>query len=183
MTFWKVDFRHFNPADVRAIEELFFSVFSEAEGEAEGRLIGGLARELLNSTASQDLFAFVAVEGDEILGAIIVTRMPAEQEADLFVLAPVAVDTKSQGQGVGRELIAYGINEVKERGVKVLVTYGDPGFYSRTGFQHITEEMIQPPFKLSQPEGWLAQSLDGNPLQAIEGTCTCVSALNDPRYW
>jgi predicted N-acetyltransferase YhbS len=178
-----MNFRHYNPTESRSIEELFFSVFSKSEGESEGRLIGGLAKELLNRTASEDLFVFVAVEDDEIVGAIIVTRMPTEKEAELFVLAPVAVAAKNQGKGVGQKLIEYGIKELKEAGIKVLVTYGDPKFYSKTGFQQITEDMIQPPFKLTQPEGWLAQALDQNPLQKMEGKCSCASALNDPRYW
>lgn len=56
-----MNFRHYTPTESRAIEELFFAVFSKFEGEVEGRLIGGLAKELLNSSASEDLFAFVAV--------------------------------------------------------------------------------------------------------------------------
>jgi putative acetyltransferase len=178
-----MEFRHHTPTDATAIEELFFLAFSDSEGEAEGRLIGGLAKDLLNRTASEDVFVFVAVEGDEIVGAIIVSRMPAENEADLFVLAPVAVQTKSQGKGVGQKLIEYGIKELKDRGIKVLVTYGDPNFYTKTGFHQITTDLIQPPFQLSQPQGWLAQTLDGNPLRRIEGECSCVSALNNPHYW
>lgn len=158
-------------------------MFSESEGEAEGRLIGDLAKNLLSDTSSEDRFVFVAVEEAELIGAIIVTRMPIEKEAEIFILAPVAVDTKNQGKGVGQKLIRYGIKELKERGVKVLVTYGDPGFYSKTGFQQITEDIIQPPFQLTQPEGWLAQTLDGNPLQRVEGKCSCVDALNDSSYW
>jgi len=178
-----MNFRHYTPSESRSIEVLFSSVFEESEGESEGLLIGELAKNLLSTTAPEDLFVFVAVEDDEILGAIIVTRMPAGKEAGLFVLAPVAVATKNQGKGVGQKLIEYGIKELKAVGIKVLVTYGDPNFYSKTGFQQITEDMIHPPFTLTQPEGWLAQALDQNPLQKIEGKCSCVSALNDPSYW
>ena len=178
-----MNFRYYTPSESHAIEDLFSSVFKESEGESEGLLIGDLAKNLLSTTAPEDLFVFVAVEGDEIIGTIFVTRMPTENEAELFVLAPVAVATKHQGKGVGQKLIEYGIKELKEVGIKVLVTYGDPNFYSKTGFQQITEDMMQPPFKLTQPEGWLAQALDQNPLQKIEGKCSCVSALDDPSYW
>jgi predicted N-acetyltransferase YhbS len=178
-----MEFRHYNLTEASSIKELFTSVFSESEGEPEGQLIGDLAKELLISTAPEDLFVFVAVEDNEVVGAIFVTRMPAEKESEIFVLAPVAVATKQQGKGIGQKLIQYGIKELKEVGVKVLVTYGDPNFYSKTGFQKIAEKTIQPPFKLTQPEGWLAQALDGSPLQMIEGKCSCVSALDDSRYW
>ena len=178
-----MDFRHYSPSESSELHELFFSVFSDSDGEAEGRLIGNLAKDLLKSTAAEDLFVFIAVEDHEIIGAICVTRMVTEKGADPFILAPVAVDTKNQGKGVGQKLIKYGIEELKRHGVKVLVTYGDPNFYSKTGFEPISVKMIQPPFVLSQPEGWLGQSLDGNPLRKIEGRCSCVSSLNDSSFW
>lgn len=179
----KMNFRSYTSKESRSIYELFTTVFTESEGESEGRLIGGLVKQLLKSTAMEDIFVFVAAEGEEIHGALCITRMPTEKEAEIFVMGPVAVDTRSQGKGVGQGLIHYGIKQLKESGIKVLVTYGDPQFYTKTGFQHINEELIKPPFKLTQPEGWLAQALDGNPLQKIEGTCSCVSALNDSRFW
>ena len=178
-----MEFRHYNSTEASSIRELFTSVFSESEGETEGRMIGDLAKKLLKDTDAEDLFVFVAVEHNEVIGAVCVTRMPAEKEAEIFVLAPVAVASKYQGMGIGQKLIKYGITELKGRGIKLLVTYGDPNFYSKTGFQKIAEKTIQPPFKLTQPEGWLAQSLDGSPLMTIEGKCSCVSALDDSRYW
>ena len=178
-----MELRASTSGESRAIEELFTRVFSDSESESEGHLIGNLVKELLSSTPPEDLIAFVALEGDEIIGAICMTRMRTEKEANFFLLSPVAVATKKQRMGVGQKLINYGIEQLKERGVKVLVTYGDPRFYVKTGFQQITEETIQPPQKLSQPEGWLAQSLDGTPLQRIEGKFSCAHALDDPKYW
>jgi predicted N-acetyltransferase YhbS len=109
--------------------------------------------------------------------------MPTEKESEMFILGPLAVQTERQGEGVGQRLIHYGIKELKERGIRILVTYGDPSFYSKTGFKQIDEGIIEPPLKLSQPEGWLAQTLDGSPILKVEGKCSCVSALNDERYW
>lgn len=75
------------------------------------------------------------------------------------MLAPVAVNTKHQGKGVGKALIKYGLNELKNRSVTVVLTYGDPSFYSKTGFQTLSENVIKAPLKLSKPEGWQGQSL------------------------
>jgi putative acetyltransferase len=178
-----VNFRQSTPGEAPLIAELFTRVFRESEGPSEGHLIGNLAINLLNWTDSEDLFVFVAVEENSLIGAIIVTRMPNEKEKEIFVLAPVAVDTKHQGRGIGQNLIKFGIGELKEKGVRILMTYGDPNFYCKVGFQQISEELITPPFKLTMPEGWLAYSLDGNPLHKIEGKCSCVSALNNSVYW
>ena len=73
--------------------------------------------------------------------------------------------------------------KLKLLGVKLAFTYGDPNYYSKTGFVHISESIIRALFKLSQPEGWLAQSLDGKPMQSMQGTTECVEALSDPKYW
>ncbi|MCG5517084.1 MULTISPECIES: hypothetical protein [unclassified Ectothiorhodospira] len=41
----------------------------------------------------------------------------------------------------------------------MVLTYGDPNYYSRIGFKPITEALAPAPFTLKQPEGWLGQSL------------------------
>jgi predicted N-acetyltransferase YhbS len=178
----KMEFRSYKSDESKTIESLFTSVFEESEGEAEGRLIGNLARDLILNTDPVDMFVFVAAEGDSIIGTIFLTRMPSEIESEIFILGPVAILTARQGMGVGQGLIKYGIKELKDRGVKIIATYGDPSFYTKVGFEQINESNINPPLKLSHPEGWLAQSLSGSPIE-VEGKCSCVSALNDAAYW
>ncbi|CAD7778098.1 MAG: hypothetical protein KIIPBIDF_00975 [Candidatus Methanoperedenaceae archaeon GB50] len=46
------------------------------------------------------------------------------------MLAPVAVSTEHQRKGIGQALINYGLDELKKRSVSIVVTYGDPSFYS-----------------------------------------------------
>ncbi len=99
------------------------------------------------------------------------------------MLAPVAVDTEHQGKGVGQTLINYGLNELKNRSVSVAITYGDPSFYSKVGFRTLSENVIQAPMNLSMPEGWLGQSLMGEPIPTIKERPKCVKEFNDPAYW
>jgi predicted N-acetyltransferase YhbS len=95
----------------------------------------------------------------------------------------VAVHSDYQGKGVGQALINFGLKELKDRGVAVVLTYGDPAFYHKVGFHQVSHETIIAPFELSQPEGWLGQSLIGDAVETLRGTCKCVAALNDPAYW
>ena len=99
------------------------------------------------------------------------------------MLAPVAVSTKHQCQGVGQALIKYGLNVLKKRSVAVVITYGYPSFYSKVRFQALSENIIQAPLKLSMPEGWLGQSLTEQPIPTINERPTCVKEFNDPVYW
>lgn len=99
------------------------------------------------------------------------------------MLAPVAVHSKHQGKGIGKALINYGLEEMKNLSVAVVVTYGDPSFYSKVGFQPLSESIIQAPLKLSMPEGWLGQSLSEELIPTIDKRPTCVNEFNDPVYW
>jgi predicted N-acetyltransferase YhbS len=178
-----MDIRSYQPDEAPRIASLFQSVFEHSEGAQEGQLIGELARQLMTRTEPEDLFVFVGVTAGEIVGAVFFTRMPGPQDPDVFLLAPMAVRTDHQGEGIGQALIHYAIGELKQKGVRTIVTYGDPGFYRKVGFQQIDEAMIQPPLPLSQPEGWLAQTPGQTTVQKIVGPCSCVEALNDPAYW
>ncbi|MFP4315442.1 MAG: GNAT family N-acetyltransferase [Desulfovibrionales bacterium] len=178
-----MEFRSYAPHDASAIEHLFETVFTESEGESEGALVGGLARELMAGTDSKELHGFVAVDLEQIIGAIFFSRLTVEQNIDVFILAPVAVRSGHQGMGIGQALIRHGLKELKRRGVRIVTTYGDPKFYSKVGFRPLSQETIKAPFTLSQPEGWLGQSLTNEPVETIPGRCSCVKALNNPSYW
>ena len=107
--------------------------------------------------------------------------MPGGEVA--FILSPVAISTSVQGSGIGQQLINYGLNQLKSLSVNLVFTYGDPNYYSKTGFKQISESIMKAPFELSQPEGWLAQPLDSNPIKATQGATKCVEALSDQKYW
>lgn len=176
-------FRPYKHNDLSAIESLFISVFTRLEGETEGALIGNLSRELIACTDERDLYGFVAVDKNQIIGSIFFTRLTFETNVEVFILSPVAVHSDFQNMGIGHRLINYGIGTVKGKGVKIVVTYGDPRFYTKVGFRHLPQDIIRSPFKLSQPEGWLGQALTGYIIEAIPGRCSCVEALNNPAYW
>ena len=80
-------------------------------------------------------------------------------------------------------MINFGINHLKENGVRIVFTYGDPAFYSKVGFNLITEKIAKVPLKLTQPEGLLGQSLSSDKIEPIAGNLCCVEAFNKPEYW
>jgi predicted N-acetyltransferase YhbS len=167
----------------REITNLFTVVFTSSEGEKEGRLIGNLASELSSGIDNQEIICFGTYEEESIIAAIFFTRLRFNEAIQIYMLAPVAVSTKHQGKGVGQALINYGLNEIKKRSVTVVITYGDPSFYFKVGFQTLSENVIQAPLKLSMPEGWLGQSLSEEPIPTINERPRCVKEFNDPVYW
>ena len=173
----------YKSSDIKEIKQLFTKVFSDAEGQSEGVLIGNLSDDIMTGTDSQDLYGFIATENERIIGSIFFTRLTFQNEVSAFLLSPVAIQTNNQGKGIGQKLINFGIYHLKENGVKIIFTYGDPNFYSKVGFNQITERIAKAPLKLSQPEGWLGQSLVSGKIEPIVGNSNCVEAFNKPEIW
>ncbi len=165
------------------VASLFTSVFTSSEGEDEGRLIGNLASELSSVIDNRKIVCFGTFEKESIIGLIFFTRLRFKETIQVYMLAPVAVGKEHQGKGVGQALINFGLDELKNRSVDVAITYGDPSYYSKVGFRALSEKVIQAPFELSMPEGWLGQSLTGGPIPIIKEHSTCVKEFNDPAYW
>ncbi len=175
--------RAYQTEETSAIQDLFTSAFTESEGESEGTLIGGLAVDLIISTDKQDLYGFVAVDRERIVGGVFFSRLTFAEEIDVFLLGPAAVHPDYQGKGIGQKMINYGLRQLEEDGVEMVTTYGDEGFYRRVGFSPLPQDVIAPPLDLSQPEGWLGQSLTGDAIDPIAGPSTCEDALDNPVYW
>lgn len=167
----------------KEVEELFTSVFTSSEGEKEGKLIGNLSSQLASDIDDNEIICFGAYEKETLIGSIFFTRLQFSKPIQVYMLAPVAISTEHQGKGIGQALINCGLNELKKRSVNVAVTYGDPSFYSKVGFQALAENVIQAPLKLSMPFGWLGQSLTGEPIPIIKERPDCVEEFNDPVYW
>lgn len=165
------------------VADLFTAVFTSSEGEQEGKLIGELASKLSSGIDDQEIICIGTYENDSIIGSIFFTCLRFNEAIRVYMLAPVAVSTGHQGRGVGQALINYGLDELRRRSVDVVVTYGDPAFYSRVGFQALPENVIKAPLKLSMPQGWLGQSLTEAAIPTLEERPECVKVFNDPVYW
>lgn len=167
----------------QALATLFRETFTASDGASEGNLVGNFARDLMTTTAPQDLHVWSATTDDILTGCIIFSRLTyAQDPRSVFILSPVAVKTSAQKTGIGQKLITHGLNHLRQIGVDTAMTYGAPDYYAKTGFRQITTEFAAAPLKLSFPHGWLAQSLSGDESPLI-GPCTCVPALNDPALW
>jgi putative acetyltransferase len=174
----------FTQGSTEEIQQLFTKTFTDSEGRSEGLLIGKLAADLIDCDDSDNIQCFTASEAGKIIASIFFSRLTFEEsEINAFLLAPVAVHTDHQGQGIGQKLINYGISSLRDEGVALVFTYGDIHFYSKVGFWMIDENIVKAPLPLSYPDGWLGQSLTGSVLKPISGNSHCVNAINKPEYW
>lgn len=126
----------------------------------------------------------MALDHREAIGVAIFSRLTyADDPRSVFILSPMAVATDRQGKGVGQALLNHALSVLSDTGVAVAITYGDPAFYGKVGFLPLDEATAAPPLPLSFPTGWIGQSLTDERLYPLQGTCTCVAALNDPAIW
>ena len=162
---------------------LFEKTFSDSEGATEGKFIGKLVRKLIGTTDEKDIFGFCTVNNGTLIGSIFFGRLFLPTEINAFMLSPVAVPTVYQRKGIGQSLINYGLEQLKTEGVELVVTYGDPNYYNKVGFQAISEDILAPPYELTCPKGWQAQSLVSTPISPIQGKSQCVKAFRNQEYW
>ncbi|WP_286222185.1 GNAT family N-acetyltransferase [Marinobacter apostichopi] len=173
----------YNTSDKQEVQQLFTRTFAESDRPAEGELVGQLAQRLMDETDAENASGFVASEHQEIVGCIFFTPLKFDSSIKAALLSPVAVRTEHQGQGVGQRLIRFGMEQMGKSGVELVFTYGDPNYYSKVGFKPVSQQVVKPPFELTQPEGWLVLSLTGAEIKPLPGVAQCVDAFNDPALW
>lgn len=174
---------HFSDIHPAQIEAVYTTTFSASEGADEGAVIGELVRGLLAGTDSADLQGFVLLADDQPIGCVLFSRLWFESGEEVFLLSPMAIHPDFQNQGLGQRLIRHALQTLETHGVELVVTYGDPAFYSKLAFKPVSESEIQPPYPLSQPMGWQACSLAGTGDLKLKGQARCVAAFQNPAIW
>lgn len=139
---------------------------------------------MMRSEPGAGIRCFSACDGQALLGTIFFSPLTfSDDPRRVVILSPVAVRTEAQGKGIGQNLISHGLSELRKDGVSVVVTYGDPNYYARVGFDPVTEQVVPAPLALSYPHGWLGQSLVSHTITPFRGRSACVDALNKPELW
>ncbi|WP_084255396.1 GNAT family N-acetyltransferase [Nocardioides sp. J54] len=90
----------------------------------------------------------VAVEDDRVVGHVGLSHawLDARSELlDILVLSPLSVAPDQQKAGIGAALLAAAVKEAGRLGAPVVVLEGDPGYYSRHGWQPASSYGIEAP--------------------------------------
>lgn len=172
-----------NPTRHNEIKTLFQRAFADAASEEEGTLVGTLADELALAIDDQNILCFATQHGEQLRAAIFFTRLFFDEPVSVFMLAPVAVHSAHQRQGIGQKLIHHGLAQLRARSVDIITTYGDPAFYSQLGFLPLSEQTLQAPLPLSMPFGWQGLSLTDVLIPTLRDKPQCVAPFNNPVYW
>jgi putative acetyltransferase len=124
----EIKIRNEETKDIERVRSILRQAFPT---DAESKLVDALR------TNGKATISLVAVRGDDVLGHVLFspvsTTPPGESKG--LGLAPVAVHSDFQGQGVGSQLIHAGLQRCLELGYDYCVVLGDPEYYQRFGFE------------------------------------------------
>ena len=96
--------------------------------EQEGRIVDAIR------DAGAVTLALVAVSDGAVVGHILFSPLTVGTEAGA-ALGPMAVRPAYQRQGIGSQLVAQGLERLREQGCPFVVVIGHPEFYPRFGFE------------------------------------------------
>ena len=159
-----------------------------AFGQRQGQEIVELVNSMLEDETAKPLLSLVAEKDGELVGHILFTTarlQPENKESSIRILAPLAVSSHVQGEGIGGALIREGLKQLAASGVDLVFVLGHPRYYPRFGFQTAALFGFEAPYTIptEHTDAWMVQELKAGRLAKNEGKIQCSEVLNQPRYW
>ncbi|WNV90020.1 N-acetyltransferase [Umezawaea sp. Da 62-37] len=127
------------PGDVDAIRAVTEAAFAARPG-GEAQLVDRLRAD----PGWIPALSLVAVVAGSVVGHVVCTRATLSGEPVLG-LGPLSVSPEHQRAGVGKALAHTVLGAADALGEPLVVLLGDPGYYSRFGFELASEHGIEPP--------------------------------------
>ena len=125
--------RHEEPGDADAVA----GIHREAFGNL-GDVISALVDDLRARLSRESGLSLVAEDRGLVVGHVMFSARLVDAPSRLVsveILGPIGVRPDAQGKGVATALIQRGLEALSARRVPAVFLEGDPGFYSRLGFE------------------------------------------------
>lgn len=163
------------PADYEAISNLHLLAFGQPQ---EGRLV----EYFRDSPLFDPDLSIVATLDGKVVGHILFAPATVQNGEEIHVvasLAPMAVDPAYQRQGIGSQMVRYGLEQCRKNGYKACIVLGHPEYYPRFGFKPASEWDIRPPVDEVPDEAFMAVELEENALEDISGIVIWPEEYNE----
>lgn len=163
----KILIRTAEPSDVPFIGALHARVFGpgrfarSAYRVREGRRDGNPLSD----------FCHVAMRGNRLVAAVTLSEVKIGGAPGALLLGPIAVEPELAGQGLGRQLIAEGIEDARSAGKSLVILVGDEPYYGRFGFRRVPPGQITLPGPVN-PLRLLAFPLKDGAIESARGLVT-----------
>jgi putative acetyltransferase len=165
-------------SDILFVESEAFNSRKEAE----------LTKELLVDPSAKPLLSLMAFIDEQPAGHILFTTahlLSASGKVAVSFLAPLAVLSKFQKQGIGGALIKKGLAHLSKSGIELVFVVGHPAYYLRQGFTPASKLGFETPQPIPEEyaNAWMVHALRPNKLGTLSGRVICCDALNKPELW
>ena len=128
------------PNDIAAIASLTEAAFRDHPHSSHTE---SLITDALRRSGVLTLSLVAELDG-KVVGHIAFSPVTISDGAtDWYGLGPVAVVPVLQGQGIGSALVEHGLEALRTLGAHGCVLLGEPEFYTRFGFQHRAELILE----------------------------------------
>ncbi|MFZ0845633.1 MAG: N-acetyltransferase, partial [Pseudolabrys sp.] len=114
-----ITIRHEQPADIAAREALL----DKAMGKIRRRR--KTCERLRSGRLPADGLAFVATDGERIVGSVRLWNIGAESGEAALLLGPMAVASDCRNRGVGGALVRHAVGEARNLGHRASILVGD----------------------------------------------------------
>jgi len=158
-----MEIRPFTASDADAVFEVHRRAFDGRTEES--RIVQRL------HDADKAVVSLVAVANDRIVGHVLFSPTTVDdhgENVELVGLAPVGVIPENRNEGVGSLLIQRGLEKCREAGADAVVVLGDPGYYSRFGFERASEYGLGNEYGVD--EEFMVKPLHEGALDDVDGT-------------
>lgn len=145
-----------------------------------------LVRDLLVDPTAQPLLSLVADDDGRLVGHVLFTAASLTgpgQRVHCALLAPLAVVPSHQRAGLGRALIEAGCEQLAQQGIALVFVLGDPGYYTRCGFDAAYPLGLTAPHPVEPQAAWMVRGLGAQWPGSVTGTVGCASAIAAEHYW
>ena len=161
----KENIRPYRAEDAAAVREAHLRAFGGHEDEA--RLV-----ERLHAAGAAPVSLAAAAEPDgRIVGHILFAPVQiggrGSDSTTIVGLAPVGVLPEFQGRGIGSRLVRAGLDACREADYGAAVVLGDPGYYSRSGFERASARGLGNEY--GADECFMVAELVSGALDGVEG--------------
>ena len=119
-------------ADREAVLALVRAAFSQ--GGPDGKEEVGIVEATWSLERSAAGFELVAVDGDALVGHVL-AAFGELGDRPVLGIAPLAVASARQGQGIGTTLMTELLSRAEAAGCPLVMVLGEPDYYGRFGFE------------------------------------------------
>lgn len=148
-----------------------------------------LTFNLLKDDTATPVVSLLAFKNNVAIGHILFTKVEFKSRRKspvMHLLAPLAVVSEYQNQGVGSMLIRAGIEKLRLLNTKLVFVLGHIDYYPQFGFIRDANRFgFKAPYPIPNEvaDAWMVQELVDGAIENYKGEIACAISLDKEEYW